>query len=58
MSVVCKRRKGGATTIVEAGEKGFVASGGWATLLLVAGAHPGVAQVVPYQPGNGRQGAE
>ena len=31
MSVVCKRRKGGATTIVEAGEKGFVASGGWAT---------------------------
>ena len=23
-----------------------------------AGGHPGVGQVVPYQPGNGRQGAE
>ena len=54
MCVKRKKRKGGSA-IVEAEEEEFVASG-WVEL--VAGGHPGVGQVVPYQPGNGRQGAE
>ena len=48
---VCKRRKGGSAIV----EEGFVASG---RVELVAGPHPGVDQVLPYQQPNGRQGAE
>ena len=54
MCVKRKKREGGSA-IVEAEEEEFVASG-WVEL--VAGGHPGVGQVVPYQPGIGRQGAE